>query len=57
MDLLKRVDKACLKSKIDKLVEESLRARDRDINMKREKYIEALIFVLYTVELTMVLIF
>uniref|UniRef100_A0A336KXL9 CSON001106 protein n=1 Tax=Culicoides sonorensis TaxID=179676 RepID=A0A336KXL9_CULSO len=37
MDLLKRVDKACLKSKIDKLVEESLRARDRDINMKREK--------------------
>lgn len=44
MDLLKRVDKACLKSKIDKLVEESLRARDRDINMKREKYIKALIF-------------
>ncbi|XP_063706185.1 golgin subfamily A member 6-like protein 22 [Culicoides brevitarsis] len=37
MDLLKRVDKACLKNKIDKLVEESLRARDREINLKREK--------------------
>lgn len=37
MDLLKRVDKASLKNKIDKLVEESLRARDKDISRKREK--------------------
>lgn len=37
MDLLTRVDKACLKNKIDKMVEESIRARDRQLETKREK--------------------